>query len=148
MCLRAICTSQLPRDVQTILAAQSDVELDTAARCADRITEAVARHALASIGQPADNAELVKRIDYLSRRVEALSTERNLAPVPGTVPPALAAATPTTDRPPGTELLQPHAGTMRKIACRPAPTVSKKTNTADVSGGQRLHYNHRPPLRN
>jgi hypothetical protein len=31
---------------------------------------------LASIGQPTDNAELAKRIEELSRRVEALSTER------------------------------------------------------------------------
>jgi hypothetical protein len=75
--LRTIWTSQLPQDVQTALAAQPNVKLDTGGRCADRIAEAVSRSALASIGQPTDNAELAKRIAELSRRMEALSTERN-----------------------------------------------------------------------
>jgi hypothetical protein len=39
-------------------------------------------------------------------------------------------------------------GDRRKIARHPASTVSKKTSTADVSGGKRLHYNHRAPLLN
>jgi hypothetical protein len=47
--LRTIWTRQLPREVQTTLAAQPDVELDTAARSAGRITEATARPALPSI---------------------------------------------------------------------------------------------------
>jgi hypothetical protein len=75
--LRIIWTSQLPRDIQMILAAQPDVELDAAARCADRIAEAVSRPAPASTGQPTDNAELARCIEELSHRVEALSTERN-----------------------------------------------------------------------
>jgi hypothetical protein len=39
--LSTIWTSQLPRDIQITLAAQPDVQLDAAACCADRITEAV-----------------------------------------------------------------------------------------------------------
>jgi hypothetical protein len=37
--------------------------------------------------------------------------------------------------------------TKRKITRRPAPTANRETNTADVSGGERLHCTHRPPLR-
>jgi hypothetical protein len=71
--LRTIWTSRLPWNVQTTLSAQHDTELDAA----DRITEAVYRPAIASSGKPTDNAELVKRIEVLPHRVEALSTERN-----------------------------------------------------------------------
>jgi hypothetical protein len=65
--LRTIWTSQLPTDIQITLAAQSDVQLDAAARCADRITEAVSRPALASIGTPT-NAELAKQMEEVSGR--------------------------------------------------------------------------------
>jgi hypothetical protein len=75
--LRTIWTMHLPRDVQIVLAAQLDVELNTAACCADRIVEAISRPSLARISQPTDNAELAKSIAELSRQLEALSTELN-----------------------------------------------------------------------
>jgi hypothetical protein len=59
--LRTIWTNKLPRDIQITLAAQPDVPLDAAARCADRITEAVSRPVLTSIGTPT-TADLVKQI--------------------------------------------------------------------------------------
>jgi 6-pyruvoyl-tetrahydropterin synthase len=71
--LRTIWTSRLPHNIQTTLAAQPDIQFNTAAHCADRITEAISRPALASIGQQTDNAKLVKHIEELSRWVEALS---------------------------------------------------------------------------
>jgi hypothetical protein len=74
--LRTIWTSQLPTDIQITLAAQSDVQLDAAAHCANRITEDVSRPVLASIGTPT-NAELEKQMEELSSRMEALSTEWN-----------------------------------------------------------------------
>jgi hypothetical protein len=74
-----------------------------------------------------------------------------LTPAAETAPPALQIAAPTTSRPPDMILQQP-AGTTdvsetwRKTVPRPAPTTSRETNTADVSGGERLHYRHRPPF--
>jgi hypothetical protein len=75
--LRAAWTSRLPAHVRATLACHPGIELDTAAVCADRIIESAPRPALASIVQPADNAELLRCIDELSQRVEALSAERN-----------------------------------------------------------------------
>jgi hypothetical protein len=75
--LRAIWTSHLRAKEQANLACHPEVELDAAADCADRIIETVPPPALASIGQPADNNELLRRIEELSRRVTALSTERD-----------------------------------------------------------------------
>jgi hypothetical protein len=49
-------------------------------------------------------------------------------------------------------MLQQPAGTPnasetgRKTVPSPAPTASRETNTADVSGAERLRYNHRSPL--
>jgi hypothetical protein len=70
-------TSRLPVKVQAILACHPEVELDAAADCADRIIESVLPPALATIGQPTDNSELLRRIEQLSRRVPALSAERD-----------------------------------------------------------------------
>jgi hypothetical protein len=75
--LRTIWTNRLPTNIRTTLACHPEIELDAAALCADRITEAVPPPALASIGQPTDTTELLRRIEELSRRVETLSTERN-----------------------------------------------------------------------
>jgi hypothetical protein len=74
--LRTVWTSQLPRDIQIALAAQPVVQLDAAALCADRITEAVSRPALASIGT-LTNAELATQMKELSGRMGALNTEWN-----------------------------------------------------------------------
>jgi hypothetical protein len=75
--LRAIWTSRLHAKVQATLACHPEVELEVAADCADRIIETVPPPALASIGQPTDNNELLRRIEELSRRVAALSAERD-----------------------------------------------------------------------
>jgi hypothetical protein len=74
--LLTIWTSRLPAKAQATLACHPEVELDSAADSADRITETVPPQVLASIGQPTDNNELLRRIDELSRKVAALSTER------------------------------------------------------------------------
>jgi hypothetical protein len=73
--LQAIWTSRLPAKVQANLACHPEVELDAAADCADRIIETVPPPALASIGQPTDTNEILRRIEEFSRRVEALSAE-------------------------------------------------------------------------
>jgi hypothetical protein len=64
--LRTIWTSRLTAKVQATLACHPEVELDAAADCADRIIETVPPPALASIGQPTDNNELLRRIEELS----------------------------------------------------------------------------------
>jgi hypothetical protein len=75
--LRTIWTSRLPAKVQATLACHPEVELDAAADCAHRIIETAPPSAFASIGQPTDNNELLRRIEELSRRVAALSAERD-----------------------------------------------------------------------
>jgi hypothetical protein len=74
--LRAAWTSRLPAHVRTTLACHPGIELDTAAVCADRIIESAPRPALASIVQPADNAELLRRIDELAAGLYRLSCVR------------------------------------------------------------------------
>jgi hypothetical protein len=69
--LRAIWSNKLPRHIQLALAAQSDVPLDAAARCADRMTEAISRPELASIGATA-KTDLVKQMEDLTGQVAAL----------------------------------------------------------------------------
>jgi hypothetical protein len=57
-----------------------------------------------------------------------------------------------TDLPLDMTLPTPSAGTTdaTEIGCNvvpsPAPTARREISTADVSGGARLHYSHRPPL--
>jgi hypothetical protein len=75
--LRTIWTSWLPPKVQATLACNPEVELDAAADCADHIIETAPPPALASIGRPTDNDELLRRIEELSRRVAALRAERD-----------------------------------------------------------------------
>jgi hypothetical protein len=75
--LRTNWTSRLPAKVQATLACHPEVELDAAAECADRIIETVPAPATASIGQPTDINELLRRIKELSRRVAALSAKRD-----------------------------------------------------------------------
>jgi hypothetical protein len=64
--LRTIWTSRLPANVEATLACHREVELDVAADCADRIIETISPPALASIGQPTDKNELLRRIEELS----------------------------------------------------------------------------------
>jgi hypothetical protein len=64
--LRTIWTNRLHAKVKATLACHPEVELDAAADCADRIIETVPLPALASIGQPTDNNEFLRRIEQLS----------------------------------------------------------------------------------
>jgi hypothetical protein len=70
-------TSWLPAKVQAALACHPEVELDAVANFADRIIENIPPSAFASICQPADNNELLRRIEELSRRMTDLSPERD-----------------------------------------------------------------------
>jgi hypothetical protein len=62
---------------QVTLACHSEVELDAAAYCADRIIETVPPPTLASTGEPTENNELLRRIGKLTRELAALSAERD-----------------------------------------------------------------------
>jgi hypothetical protein len=67
-----------PRKCRPLLpACHPEVDLDAAVDCADRIIETVPSPALASIGQPTDNNEILRRIEELSRWVAVLSAERD-----------------------------------------------------------------------
>lgn len=76
--LRELWMRRLPREVQRILIAQKDLDLNKVAEIADAIVEAsppapAAVHAI-------DSSELnriMQRLEELSRKVEALSTERS-----------------------------------------------------------------------
>jgi hypothetical protein len=74
--LRTIWSNQLPRDIQLALAAQSKVPLDAAARCADRMTRAVSRPELASIGATT-KIDFAKQMEDLSGQVAALRMDWN-----------------------------------------------------------------------
>jgi hypothetical protein len=73
--LRSIWSSRLPPNVRAIPACQSEGDLDTAGRCADRIIEAAPQLALASVVPLPDSNALTQQIEDLSRQVAALSTE-------------------------------------------------------------------------
>ncbi|PNF19573.1 hypothetical protein B7P43_G17671, partial [Cryptotermes secundus] len=75
--IRSAWTSRLPRNVQSFLAGQNESTLEAAALCEDRISEVEIQPALASVGQPTDNAALRDEIDDLSRQVAALSAEQD-----------------------------------------------------------------------
>jgi hypothetical protein len=75
--LQTIWTSRLPAKVQATLACHPEAELDAAADYADSVIDTVPPPTLASIGQPTDNNELLRRIEELFRRVAALSAERD-----------------------------------------------------------------------
>jgi hypothetical protein len=68
-----IWSSRLPPNVQAIIAGQPEGCLDSAARCADRISEVAPQPALDSVCPPCDNAALLQGIEDLSRQVAALS---------------------------------------------------------------------------
>ena len=74
--LRSIWSSRLPPHIRTILAGQNECNLEAAARCADRITEAAPQPALASIDS-SPNAALKEEIEDLSRQVAALRADQN-----------------------------------------------------------------------
>jgi hypothetical protein len=152
--------------VQATLACHPEVELDAAADCTDRIIETVPppvlRIALV-IQQTTTRFCGASRNSLAGWQLSALRGTAVPAPgtvhlVPGTLTPAAETAlrapeisAPPTGRPPDMILQQP-AGTTdvsetgRKTVPSRAPTASRETNTVDVSGGERLHHRHRPPL--
>jgi hypothetical protein len=144
--LYSIWSSQLPPNVQAILDGQPKGDLDAATRCAGRIIEAAPQPALASVAQLPESNALRQHVADLSRQVEALSAVNTIfalglpAPAPGT---AIRAA----DPPPEITLHPPSAGNTaatkprHKSVHSPAPTASRKTNTADINGGTCLRYN-------
>jgi hypothetical protein len=75
--LHTIWSSWLPPNIQAILAGQPEGNLDSAARCADHISEVSPQPVLASIGPPPDSATLLHRIEDLSRQVAALTAEQD-----------------------------------------------------------------------
>jgi hypothetical protein len=170
--LRTVWTSRPPAKAQATFACHPEVELEAAADCADGIIETVHPPALTSTGEPTDNNELLRRIEELSRRVAALSAEKDHPlsrdrrsssrdrPSTSRDPNSSCRDQPSSPRnrrpynrsPPQARyfnnLLVPP--TLRKTGAKPFPAMHlqppEDISTADVSGGERLHYSHRPPL--
>ena len=74
--LRSIWSSRLPTHIQTILAGQAEGNVDAASQLADRISEVAPLPTTASVAQAHDSANLLQRIDDLSRQVAALTSGR------------------------------------------------------------------------
>jgi antitoxin (DNA-binding transcriptional repressor) of toxin-antitoxin stability system len=75
--LQILWRSRLPTNAQVILAGMSEVGLDAAALCADRIIETVSPSTVASISPGPDYAELVQTVRNLSCQVARLVAERS-----------------------------------------------------------------------
>jgi hypothetical protein len=73
--LRSIWASQLHSLIRVVLAGQPEVDLDTAAGCADRIKEAATQPSLASVTPLREITALRQQVEDLRRQVEALNTE-------------------------------------------------------------------------
>jgi hypothetical protein len=72
--LRSIWSSRLPTHIQTILTGQAEGNLDAASQLAYRIAEVAPLPTTASVAQASDSANLLQRIDDLSRQVAALTS--------------------------------------------------------------------------
>jgi hypothetical protein len=169
--LRTIWTRRLPANVQNTPACHPEVELDVAADCADRIIETVPPPALASISQPTDSNELLRRIEELSRRVAALSAERDRPLSTDRRSSSRDRSSSSRDpnssrrnRPSSHRNRRPYNrsptrhdtsttcwyhqrfGNRVQNCSQPCTYSRRETNTADVSGGDCPHYSHRPPL--
>jgi hypothetical protein len=163
--LSTIWFSRLPTKIQTSLVCRPELDLEAAAACADSITEIASTPALTSIDQPADNAELSKRVDELERQVAALRVQRNRPRYrdrrsssrdrndnPRNRPSSPRMRRPSRRSPSRHDLQQLSAGTtaasdtVRRIVPSPAPTTNRETNAADINDGTRLHYENLPPL--
>jgi hypothetical protein len=134
--------------------------LETTARCADRIIEAAPQQTLASVAPPPENKDTRKYVEDLRHQVEKLHAELERVHFNSRAPtltsrlpaPAPETAAQTAERPHET-LHRPSAGTItdtehrQKSVWSPAPTASRKTNTADINVGSCLHPKQRPPLR-
>jgi hypothetical protein len=160
--LFTIWASRLPPNIQAFLTCQQERSLDAAACCVDRISEVAPQPALDSVAPT-----LQQEILEISWQVAALSTERDRlrtrfrdSPLSSRDPypnsrdprPGPETAARTADPPPETTQHPPSAGTIvvsepePKGVHRPAPTTSRETNAADITGGTCLLHD-RPPLR-
>jgi hypothetical protein len=72
--LRSIWANRLPSNIRAVLAGQSEVELDIAARCADRIMEGALQPSIASDTPLPENTALRQQLENLLQ-VEALNIE-------------------------------------------------------------------------
>jgi hypothetical protein len=75
--LHTIWSSRLPPNIQAFLAGQPEGSLNSAACCADCISEVTPQPALASAGPPPDSTALLQGIEDLSCQVAALTAERD-----------------------------------------------------------------------
>ena len=75
--IRSVWTSRLPQNVQSFLGSQNKSNLEATTLCVDRVSEVEIQPALASVGQPMDNAALWQEIAYLSCHVAALSAAQD-----------------------------------------------------------------------
>ena len=66
----------MPTHIQSILARQAEGNEDAASQLADRISKVVPLSTTASVAQVPDFANLLQRIDDLSRHVAALNSGR------------------------------------------------------------------------
>ena len=73
--LRSIWSSRLPSHIQAILAGQAEGNLDSASQLADRISEVAPQPTTAYVS-PACDANLIQRLDELSRQVASLTVNR------------------------------------------------------------------------
>jgi hypothetical protein len=70
--LRGIWIRCLLSTIQTHLAGRPDIDLETAAHCADCIMETISSRALTSAGQPVNDLNAKQCLNELFRRLEAL----------------------------------------------------------------------------
>jgi hypothetical protein len=75
--LRTIWASRQPPNIQAHLACQENCSLDTAARCANRISEVTPQPALASIAPTPDTTTIQQEMSKLSHKVAALSAKKD-----------------------------------------------------------------------
>jgi hypothetical protein len=138
------------------LAGQHEDSLDATARSADRILQVASHSALASVGSnpPPERGVPLQQIEDLSRQVAALSTELTRLRGSSRDPrPSSRTRRSATDPHPEMTLhptlagINAASGPERKSVLLPATTASRKTKTADINGGSRLHLKQRPPLR-
>ena len=74
--LRSIWCISLPTHIQIILVGQAESNMDATSQLADRIAEFALLPTTSSVAQAPDSANLLQRIDYLSRQVAALTSGR------------------------------------------------------------------------
>ena len=72
--LRSIWSSRIPPHIHTIPAGQTEGNLDATSQLADRIEEVAPLPTTASVAQAPDAADLLQKIEDLSRQVAALTS--------------------------------------------------------------------------